>query len=121
MLYTIEGSKIETIPHRADHDRLESRLTTDQYSAIIEAIHKAMNCVKIFNASFLPGADWTGTPFMAIYEACGEDQEQAGMMYGLLCWVAVQRHPDEWVGYPSTGKDEQAQKSLGRGWTYFRK
>jgi hypothetical protein len=120
MLYSIDGNKIENVPHKSDYDWLRSRLTQSEYLAIIEAIHRDMNRIEIFNSSFLPGKDWTDTPFQPIYEICG-DQDQAALMYGLMCWVAVQDHSDDWVGYPSDGKDKQAQKSLGRGWTYFKK
>ncbi len=121
MLYSIEGEKIESIPHRQEYDWLMARMSSSDVSDIIDAIHAAIDASEIFNASFLPGSEWEGTPYIAIYEACDQDVERAGLMYGLLCWVAVQRHGDDWIGYPNTEKDTKAQKSLGRGWTYFRR
>jgi hypothetical protein len=117
MLFSVNGNKIEAIPHKDDYDWLVSKLTAGEYIAIIEAIHASINYVDIFNASFLPGADWTGTPFEPIYNACG-DVERSGLMYGLLCWVAVLKHKEDWVCY--SNKDDQAKKTLGRGWTYFK-
>ena len=63
MLYTIDGKKVEAIPHKPDHDWLASVLSATEYLAIIAAIHGKINDMEIFNASFLPGSDWEGTPF----------------------------------------------------------
>ena len=52
---------------------------------MIEAIHKAVEGKEIFNASFLPGSEWTGTLFMPLYYACGEVDEPAGFFYGIMC------------------------------------
>jgi hypothetical protein len=59
MLYSIDGKKIDNVPHKSDYDWLRTRMTHGDYEAIIGAIHSAMNKAQIFNSSFLPGPDWT--------------------------------------------------------------
>jgi hypothetical protein len=115
-LYNVEGSLITSTPHKDKYDLIRGRITQDQEDAIIEEIHKKINDVEIFSASFLPGSDWTGTPFQCIYEACGQDQQEAGYAYGIFCWIAVQRHGEKWICY----KSEEPNKQLGLGWTYFK-
>lgn len=117
MLYNIEGERITTIPHKDKYDRILSRITRDQHDAIIEEIHRKIENSSIFNASFLPGSNWEGTPFQCIYEACDQDQQEAGYGYGIFCWEAVQRHGGDWVCY----KSEEKLKQLGLGWTYFKR
>lgn len=116
-LQTVTGSQLITIPHKDKYDLIRNRITQDQEDAIIEEIHRKINDVKIFSASFLPGSDWTDTPFQCIYEACNHDEQQAAYCYGIFCWLAVQRHGEEWICY----KSEEKNKQLGLGWTYFRK
>jgi len=115
-LYSVSGSLITNTPHKDKYDIIRSRLTQDQEDAIIEEIHKKINEKDIFSASFLPGSDWTDTPFQCIYEACNQDQQEAGYAYGIFCWIAVQRHGDKWICY----KSEERNKQLGLGWTYFK-
>ena len=115
MLFDISGAQIISIPHKEDYDRWVKHLSQADYDGVIEAIHKAIEGKEIFNASFIPGTKWEDIPFMPLYTACGEVEEHAGFFYGILCWIAVQRHPEEWVCY----KDEE--RNIGRGWTYFRR
>ncbi len=113
MLYDISKRLVAYIPHEVDHNRWRNRLTAQEYDDIIEEIWKRVGDQKIFNASFLPGADWTGTPFQTIYEkACDYDEKQAALCYGLFCWVAMQRHGDSWYFYK--------QEGTNLGTTYFR-
>lgn len=115
MLFDIEGFQITSIPHKVDYDRWMNGITQDQHDKVIETIHKAIDGKDIFNASFIPGAEWEGTPFMPLYEACDRDVTNAAYFYGILCWLAVQSHSDEWICY------KNSESNIGRGWTYFRK
>jgi hypothetical protein len=115
MLFDIYGKQIINIPHKASYEAWCRNLSQEHHDGVIDAIHKAIDDEDIFNASFIPGTDWTGTPYQPLYEACSRDEADAAYFYGIMCWLAVQKHPDEWTCY----KDKQA--NIGRGWTYFRK
>ena len=115
-LYNVEGKLIHTIPHKDKYDFIQAQLTQAQEDTIIEEIHRKIADVEIFSASFLPGSNWTGTPFQCLYDIC-ENQQEAGYLYGIMCWIAVQKHGDEWVCY----KSDEKTKQLGLGWTYYKK
>jgi hypothetical protein len=66
-------------------------------------------------SSWIPGADWTGTVFQPIYEACGEDENAAALFFGLLVWQVVMDREDCW----SFGRYEKEGIPI-RGMTYFR-
>lgn len=116
MLFDLDGRQITSTPHKADYDHWSKNITHKELETVIEAIQARINDLEIFNASFLPGADWNGTPFMPLYIACNENEENAAYFYGIMCWIAVQRHAEEWICI----KDKE-NKILGRGWTYFKK
>jgi hypothetical protein len=113
MLYDIDNKKHEEIPHKKEYNVFGKRLSDEEHSEIISTIHERIENVEIFNASFIAKSNWEDTPLYAIYLACDEDQEQAGLFYGQLCWEAIQRHPDDWIFYKEEGST--------LGMTYFRK
>jgi hypothetical protein len=92
------GEPIDNMPHEDSYRHYRSRLSDENYRAIIDEIHRRMeNVPELFNASFLPGSDWTGTVYFPIYTACGDDEEIAKLFYGQLVWEAVQLHRDRWA------------------------
>jgi len=107
MLYDIHKNKTESIPYLSDYKRWREQLSEADYEAIISALHQMMDeKIKqgresgkgvIFNSSYIPGADWEGTPYLPIWEACGRNEETAKLFYGLLVWKAVMTHSSEWV------------------------
>jgi len=115
MLSNIEGNKITSIPHREDYERWRANLSDSDYKAIIDELHRIMNEGDVFTSSYLPGSDWTGTVYQPIYIACGESFDAAKLFYGILVWIAVQLHPEEW----RFTRQERDDESL-IGLTYFR-
>ena len=107
MLFDLDGNLQAHIPHRVDYDRWRARLSDADHASIMEALHGIMNAAiergedrnenGIFNSSYIPGADWRGTPYQPIYVACGENFDHARFFYGLLVWEAVMNHGEEWV------------------------
>ncbi|MBN1516300.1 hypothetical protein JXA32_07000 [Candidatus Sumerlaeota bacterium] len=107
MLFDINGRQQTRIPHRQNYNRWRRRLSDADHEQIMETLFHVMNQAiesgeaqgenGIFNSSFIPGANWTGTPYQPIYEACGQDFEQAQLFYGLLVWEAVMLHDDDWI------------------------
>jgi hypothetical protein len=68
-------------------------------------------------SSFMPGADWSDTPYEPIYEkAAGEDEEMAAKIFGQIVWEVFQERPERWASQEAgviNGKEV-------KGRTYFR-
>ena len=70
MILDIDTKRQITRPAHLDTWRLiEKRLSKSEIDGIIDAIHaKIGEDVEIKVAGFIPGSDWTDTPFQIIYE-----------------------------------------------------
>lgn len=70
---------------------------------------------EIITSSWIPGADWTGTPYEPIYFAAGQDWQSARFFYGLIVWRVMMDRPEVW----SFGRYPQNPGQI-IGLTYFR-
>jgi len=70
---------------------------------------------RIHTAGWMPGSDWTHTPFQAIYETCGQDKEEAGRCFGLIVWKIFEKRQETWASAHGM-KDGREIRSR----TYFR-
>ncbi len=75
-------------------------MSRDDYKGVIDAVKDYLDNAKDNDApvysSHIPGSDWSGTPYLPIYEACN-DWDHARRLFGLLAWEAVIEHEDDWV------------------------
>ena len=119
MLINIDtGRTIEYIPGKVDFDRLRSRLTDVEFEAMITRINELIDesGAEIATAGWLPGSDWTGTPFQPIYEkAAREDYTRSAMFFGQLVWYTIMHRPERWA----SGRYEVDGRDIGSR-TYFR-
>lgn len=119
MLINIDtGKPIGYIPGRGDFDRLRGRLTADEFDGMVARINELIDeaGAEIATAGWLPGSDWTGTPFQPIYEkAAREDYSRSAMFFGQLVWYAVMHRPESW----GSGRYEVDGRDIGSR-TYFR-
>lgn len=119
MLINIETNEpFDNIPRsrRGSFDIWRSRLTEQECQAIMTRLDEMIETGEIHTSSWMPGSDWTGTPFQAIYEkACRENSEQAAQCFGLFVWQAVMNRPERWA----CGRYEKDGVPI-RGMTYFR-
>lgn len=91
-------------------------LDAQQLATIRTALDERIEGNEIVTAGWLPGSDWRGTPYQAIYEGPAQhDHQWAGLMFGLLVWEAFERHEDRWF----TGKFELNGIEIGSR-TYWR-
>ena len=58
----------------------------DKLASIEAKLNSMIDGDRIHTAGWMPGKDWSNTPFQAIYEACGRDAEEAGKCFGLVVW-----------------------------------
>ena len=61
------GQEVTRIPHMKEYNVWISRLTMTQIEDIRTEILRRIQGDKVVTAAWIPGADWTGTPFEAIY------------------------------------------------------
>ena len=119
MLIDIDtGRPITRVPYQKDFDVLRGRLSDDELEGMVLRINELIDEAggEIATAGWLPGSDWTGTPFAPIYtKAAHGDFDRSAMFFGQLVWYAVMKRPEPW----SSGRYELEGKAIGSR-TYFR-
>jgi hypothetical protein len=121
MLYRINGRGQDVLVTKMifpkDYQRVRAAMTPVEVAAVVDEINRLTDeaGAEIITTSWLPGADWSGTPFDAIYVACGQHHDAAAKAFGLFCWDTIQRRPERW----SFGHYELNGVPI-RGMTYFR-
>jgi hypothetical protein len=96
-----------------------SNMAPADFRRIVDTLNEHINTTgrgEIITTSWIPGADWTETPYEPIFFAAGQDWQSARFFYGLIVWqVMMNERQEAWSfgRYP---------KSPGEiiGLTYFR-
>lgn len=116
MLYSIDNlnQPIRTIPYRDRYDIWMDHLGMTAHDAVIAELDRRIDGTNVQTSSWMPGK-WEGTVFMSIYEACGYDEIEAGLFFGLLVWETFLNRPEAW----SFGRYSVGDIPI-RGLTYFR-
>lgn len=120
MLVTIDKNgdtkEIEHVARQADFKAWRAKITDAEHAAIMTEIGNHMSGKEVEISSFIPGEDWTGTPYMAIYEkACGRDFDASRKFFGLLVWEWMMDDDNTWsFGRYGTPKNPNVE-----GMTYF--
>ena len=118
LLDMYSGREITHIPFPEIFDPLKKRLSQKQFEDVVAEIKQRIEDAgnEIFTSSWLPGRDWSGTPFQPIYEIAAQGhKEVAAKMFGLMVWYTVMQHPDRWM----SGRFQMDGSDLP-GRTYFR-
>ena len=119
MLYSVPDlTRIVEVPHSVDYQRWRAALAQfdpNAYGRIHDWLNSRFDQREVDTSSWIPGSDWTGTVFEAVYYACGENPEVAALFFGLLVWQVVMDREDCW----SFGRYEKEGIPI-RGMTYFR-
>jgi hypothetical protein len=119
MLIDVEtGKHIEQVPFHRDFDVLRARLTEAEFEAMVSRINELIDTSadEIATAGWLPGSDWTGTPFQPIYDkAARRDFQRAALFFGQLVWFTIMRRPERW----GSGRYQVDGRDIGSR-TYFR-
>src|SRR5215467_6965803 len=100
MLYSVPDMKcLDYVPHASEYQgwrRRLDRFDPDAYGRIYDELDHRFSTREVDTSSWIPGADWTGTVFNPIYEACARDQNAAALFFGLLVWQVVMDRGDCW-------------------------
>jgi len=111
--------EVHSLRFEKDFVRWCTRLGPDHVEKIEAEINRMIDEKpnRIHTSSWMPGNDWTGTPFQAIYEiACEFDQYQSALCFGLMVQHVFLTRPEMWY----FGKFEKDGDEI-RGLTYFQK
>lgn len=114
----LTGRKIDRVPFASTFAAVRRRLSEREFDAVLEEIDERIHAAgdQIATAGWLPGADWSDTPFMAIYvKAARGDAGLAGRMFGLCVWFVIMRRAEPW----GSGRYEKDGRDIGSR-TYFR-
>jgi hypothetical protein len=112
------GTSIVSVPFRREFDALRSRLSETEFDAMVARIDELIDQAggEIATAGWLPGSDWTGTPFEPIYaKAARGDFQRSALFFGQLVWFVVMKRPERW----GSGRYQLDGKNIGSR-TYFR-
>src|SRR5215469_4893372 len=99
MLYSIDDKlhQIASVPHPTEYRAWTGKLSQAQLKAIKDELLSRIEGGEVHTSSWIPGANWGGTPFEPIYTtACRYDEEAAAMCFGLILWEVMMEHPDAW-------------------------
>jgi hypothetical protein len=107
----VTGRRITRVPHANELAAMLARMSDAEIEAINAALDAKLEEVqpgKAISASWIPGHDWTGTPYMPIYaKACREDFAASAGCLGKIFMSRVIAHPDLWrsIKQPKDKKD----------------
>ena len=99
MLFDVQSGKpITRLPHAAKFTAWASNLSQAQFDAILDEIDTMVSGDKIHTAGWMPGSDWTGTPFDPIYtHACRNNHLESGLCFGLFVYLVIMERPEAWA------------------------
>ena len=116
MLVSVDtGLKVTRLPHAKDFDRWRKHLSDADYDKVVDAINEQIDAKDVNTAGWMPGNDWTGTPYEPLYYACGSNVKQAGLFFGLIVFKVLMERTDHVWGFGRFEKDGVAIRSM----TYF--
>jgi hypothetical protein len=114
--YLESNDIVATVPRRERFRLLEDRLSPAEFSAIESALNEKIDGDEIHTSSWMPGSDWNGTPYQAIYDRAARGNfDLSAQLFGLMVFYVFMNRPETWI----TGRFEKDGEPI-RGRTYFR-
>jgi hypothetical protein len=110
--------RISQVPFRDQFAAWKDKLSSNEIADIKAEINAKIEAAgrEIITTSWMPGADWSGTPFDPIYwKATRQSVEQAAQCFGLFVWEVIMERPEIWT---SEHFEKDGEPIGGR--TYFR-
>jgi len=112
----MSGKPIGRVPYENEYRRFMSRMTADEIDGIKQRLNEMIDGTEIQTAGWMPGHDWTDTPFQPIYEkAARYNVDVAARCFGLMVWEVFMERPETWT----SGRFEKDGEPIGSR-TYFR-
>lgn len=118
MLYSLDDLQhpITDVPHAREYHVWRDRLTKQQYDEIVAKLNELVDGDEVHTSSWMPGSNWSGTPFQPIWEfACAKNVDAAAKCFGLILWEVMMARSEDW----SFDRFEKNNVPI-EGLTYFR-
>ena len=81
------GTEITRIPYERDYRLFMSRMTREEIDRIESTLDELIDGTEIQTAGWMPGHDWTDTPYEPIYtKAAHRNYELSARCFGLMVW-----------------------------------
>jgi hypothetical protein len=107
---------INRVPYEKEYRHFLSRMLPAEIAAIKNRLNEMIDGTQIKTAGWMPGKDWTGTPFLPIYEKAARYHEtMAARCFGLMVWEVFMERPETWT----SGRFEKDGEPI-ESRTYFR-
>lgn len=115
------GKPVEGVLQRGNigkgHQLIVDRLADDELSDIRQKLDQMIISGHIHTAGWMPGKDWRGTPFQALYKkAAKSNVELAAKLFGIMVWEAFERSNEDWF----TGRFDMNGEEIGSR-TYWKR
>lgn len=111
----MSGKVITQVPFVREYRAWMALMTLLEINLIKQELNAKINGTQIQTAGWMPGADWTGTPFQPIYEkAARYNTDIAARCFGLMVWDVFMNRPEKWT----SGRFEKDGEPIGSR-TYF--
>jgi hypothetical protein len=92
------GAPINRVPFGAEYRRFLSRMSGPEIAAIKGRLNDMIDDTEIQTAGWMPGKDWSGTPFQVIYEKAARfNEDVAARCFGLMVWEVFMERPERWT------------------------
>lgn len=112
----MSNTPINRVPYEQEYRRLLARMDSTEISMIKRQLNEMIEGTEIQTAGWMPGRDWSGTPFQPIYEKAARcNGEIAARCFGLIVWEVFMERPEKWT----SGRFENNGEPIGSR-TYFR-
>jgi hypothetical protein len=112
----MSGAPINRVPYEQEYRRLIARMTSAETASIKQRLNEMIEGTEIQTAGWMPGSDWTDTPFQPIFEkAARHNEDVAARCFGLIVWEVFMERPEQWT----SGRFEKDGEPIGSR-TYFR-
>jgi len=98
MLYSLDRmEEVKSIPHEQEFKVWISRLSPRDMKAIKDELNRRISKGEVHTSSWMPGHDWSGTPFLPIWDkACLRNVDAAAKCFGLILWQVMMERPEAW-------------------------
>ena len=112
----MSGKPITSVPYGNEYRDFMSRLSADEIARAKQALNDMIDGDEIHTAGWMPGRDWSDTPFDPIYQkAARQSFEASARCFGLMVWEVFMERPETWT----SGRFEKNGEAIGSR-TYFR-
>jgi hypothetical protein len=110
------GKPVTAVYYQSEFRRWKRNMTAAEIAAVRDEIHRMLDSGPIHTTSWMPGSDWSGTPFDPIYwKGTRQDNVAAAKCFGFFVMECILEREEPW-GFGHYEKDGIPIK----GRTYFR-